>query len=121
MESMLAILAGVLTASAIWLFLTADLVRYLLGLGLLSNAVNLALFAVGGLSYAAPPLLEPGAVSPPAGSANALPQALILTAIVISFGLLAYALALVARAYRVLGTVDADAFDADGNPVEKSG
>jgi multicomponent Na+:H+ antiporter subunit C len=108
MELALAVLVGVLTSSAVYLMLSGNMVRFIFALALLSNAVNLAIFTAGRLTYAAPPLIAEGADAPAGGVANALPQALILTAIVIGFGLLAFTLVLVHRAHQALGTVEAD-------------
>jgi multicomponent Na+:H+ antiporter subunit C len=109
MELALAVLVGVLTTCAVYLMLSGNMVRFIFALALLSNAVNLAIFAAGRLTYAAPPLIAEGAKTPAGPVANALPQALILTAIVIGFGLLAFTLVLVHRAHQALGTVEADA------------
>jgi multicomponent Na+:H+ antiporter subunit C len=108
MELALAVLVGVLTTCAVYLMLSGNMVRFIFALALLSNAVNLAIFAAGRLTYAAPPLIAEGAKVPAGAVANALPQALILTAIVIGFGLLAFTLVLVHRAHQTLGTVEAD-------------
>ncbi len=108
MELALAVLVGVLTTCAVYLMLSGNMVRFIFALALLSNAVNLAIFAAGRLTYAAPPLIAEGAKAPADIVANALPQALILTAIVIGFGLLAFTLVLVHRAHQALGTVEAD-------------
>lgn len=108
METLLAILSGCLTAAAVWLMLSGNLLRFLFGLLLMSNAVNLAIFAAGRLTPGAPPLLEPGGQLPGHIMANSLPQALLLTAIVIGFGLFAFALALTIRAYRSFGHLDVD-------------
>ena len=97
METVLALLVGVLVAAAVYLMLARNVLRFLFGLVLLSNATNLAIFAAGRLTSAAPPLVPEGLAQPAVSVANALPQALILTAIVIGFGLLAFALALVFR------------------------
>ena len=109
MEPWLALLIGLMTGLAVWMMLSGHLLRFLFGIGMLSNAVNLAIFTVGRLRYGAPALIGPDAVAPAGAVANALPQALILTAIVISFGLFAFALALVYRARATFGTVEADA------------
>jgi multicomponent Na+:H+ antiporter subunit C len=109
MELALAVLVGVLTTCAVYLMLSGNMVRFIFALALLSNAVNLAIFAAGRLTWAAPPLIAEGAKAPADTVANALPQALILTAIVIGFGLLAFTLVLVHRAHQALGTVEADA------------
>jgi len=108
MEQIAALLIGALVAAAVYLMLSRSIVRFLFGLVLISNAANLVIFTAGGLTLGAPPLVPEGADAPPALVANALPQALVLTAIVIGFGLFAFALALVYRAYTVLGTTDSD-------------
>lgn len=108
MEVMLALLIGILVAASVYLMLGRNLLRFVFGLVLLSNAANLTIFASGRLVRANPPLVPDGLSAPPEIVANALPQALILTAIVIGFGLLAFALALMLRAYRTLGTLNSD-------------
>ncbi|MEM6738657.1 MAG: Na+/H+ antiporter subunit C [Pseudomonadota bacterium] len=108
MEQIVALLIGALVAGAVYLMLSRSIVRFLLGLVLISNAANLVIFAAGGLTLGAPPLVPEGAEAPPALVANALPQALVLTAIVIGFGLFAFALALVYRTYTEIGTTDSD-------------
>lgn len=104
----IAIFVGVLVAGSAYLMTSRNLIRYLFGLILLSNAANLAIFGSGGLIFGAPPLIPEGAQTVSGIASNALPQALILTAIVIGFGLLAFALALVHRAHEALGTVNTD-------------
>ncbi|QXM23812.1 Na+/H+ antiporter subunit C [Elioraea tepida] len=108
MEATLAILIGVLVAVAVWLMLSRNLVRFLLGFAMLSNAVNLAMFVAGRLTPSAPPLVQEGAEGFASAFANPLPQALVLTAIVIGFGLLAFALVLTWQAQARLGTVRTD-------------
>ncbi len=109
MENVLAIAVGVLVACAVYLVLARDLVRVMLGLTILANGVNLLIFTAGRVTRDAPPLI-PGDAQGPAGvMANPLPQALILTAIVISFSLTAFALVLTYRAYVAMRTVDVDA------------
>ncbi|MFA7428971.1 MAG: Na+/H+ antiporter subunit C [Rhodospirillaceae bacterium] len=109
MDLVLPILTGVLIACSTYLMLSRNLVRVVLGLSLLSNAVNLIIFASGRVTRAIPPLIAEGGTLPPDGYANPLPQALVLTAIVIGFGLLAFALVLTYRSYQELGTVDTTA------------
>ncbi len=108
METALAFLIGLLVAAAIYLMLARSILRFLFGLLLLSNAANLVIFASGRLTAGAPPLIPEGADAPVGFVANALPQALVLTAIVIGFGLFAFALVLVFRAYSELGTLESD-------------
>lgn len=108
MDVLLAVLAGLLTATGVYLMLQRSLLRVLFGVILLSNAVNLTLFTAGRTMRAAPPIVPEGMDAPAAAVANPLPQALILTAIVIGFGLVAFALVLLYRTYHTFGTVDAD-------------
>ena len=106
MELLFVILIGVFFAAAVYLMLSKFLVRVLLGVVLLGNAVNLLLFTNGRILREVPPIIPAGHDVPVTLTANPLPQALILTAIVISFALLACALVLAYRAYQELGTVD---------------
>jgi len=108
MEALYAVVFGAMLAAAFYLLMSRHLLRMVLGLLLLGNAVNLALFVAGRLSSRVPPLVPEGSVDL-AVSANPLPQALILTAIVISFSLVAFAVVLFERAHRSLGTLDPDA------------
>ena len=118
MELVLALLIGVLTTASVWLMLSRNLVRFLFGLVLIGNVANLSIFTVGGLVAEAPPFVVDGVVATvgAAGAgatatgdvANPLPQALVLTAIVIGFGLVSFMLVLALRAWRTLGTVDVD-------------
>lgn len=109
MEIGLALLVGILVATAVYLMLDRNVLKFVFGLVLLSNAANLIIFVAGRLNRAEPPLVPKGLEMAPEPLANALPQALILTAIVIGFGLLAFALSLVFRGYQDLGTLDSDA------------
>jgi len=108
METLFAILIGMFFAAAVYLMLSKYSVRILLGVALLGNAVNLLLFTTGRLTREVPPIIPAGMDALPAGTANPLPQALILTAIVISFSFFAFLLVLTYRAYQELGTDDTD-------------
>lgn len=108
MEVLLSLLTGVLVAAAVFMMLSGDLMRFLFGLILISNAANLIIFVAGRLTPGAPALVPEGADFPSGIVANALPQALVLTAIVIGFGLFAFALVLAFRAYQSLGTLNVD-------------
>ena len=81
---------------------------FLFGLVLAGNAANLLLFTVGRLASRRPPIIPEQSAQLPANFANALPQALILTAIVIGFALLSFVFILFYRAYQALGTVDTE-------------
>jgi multicomponent Na+:H+ antiporter subunit C len=111
MEVMIAILAGLLVASGAYLMMSGKMLPYLFGLTMISNSANLIIFASGRLTFGAPPLVREGEHTVE-HAANALPQALILTAIVIGFGLLVFALALAYRSYYVLGTTLMDQMNA---------
>lgn len=108
MDSIMAIVVGVLFAAAIYMMLRRSIVKLVIGLILLSNAANLLIFTVGGLTRGLPPLIPEGMDMPVGGWADPLPQALVLTAIVIGFGVLAFAVVLIHRAYEVVGVDDLD-------------
>lgn len=108
MQLVVAIVAGVLVAGGIYLMLSRALIRLVLGVVLLGNGVNLVILAAGRLAHAIPPIVTPGQSQPAAGAANPLPQALILTAIVIGFALFSYLAVLVFRAYQSLDADDSD-------------
>ena len=108
MEAYLAVVVGALFAGGFYLVMRRNLLRVVFGLILLSSGVNLLVFAAGRISRGAPPII-PESASVPAGEvANALPQALILTAIVIGFGLTVFAMVLLLRLYERLGTLRTD-------------
>lgn len=92
--------------------------RILLGIVILSNGVNLLIFTAGRLTVAVPPVIPHNLPSPQDIVANPLPQALILTAIVISFSLFAFLLVLSYRAFQELGTDDVDEM-RDAEPAER--
>ena len=104
MEVPFVLLIGLFFAAAVYLMLSKFLVRVLLGVVLLGNAVNLLLFTAGRVLREVPPIIPAGHDVPQTLTANPLPQALILTAIVISFSFFAFLLVLVYRAYQDLGT-----------------
>ena len=106
METALAALVGIMFSFAIYLLLSRHIIRMLLGVTVLGNAVNLSIFVAGGIGPIAPPLIPGGLDMPPTEIANPLPQALILTAIVISFSLFVFLLVLTYRAYQDLETDD---------------
>ena len=108
MNVLAAILVGVIFGSGIFLLLCRTPVKLIIGLVLLSNAINLLIFVAAGLTRGKPPLIAEGLLRLSEASADPLPQALILTAIVISFGVLAFALVLFSRSYKVLSTDNID-------------
>lgn len=108
MTILLAVAIGSLFAGATYLLLRRSVVKLILGLVLLSHAVNMLIFVQGdGVRRGAPPILNADGTVP-ADVADPLVQALILTAIVISFGLTAFVLALAYRANQAVGSDDLD-------------
>ena len=108
MVLLLAVAVGCLYAAAVYLMLRRNIVKLIFGLMILGHASNLLVFTSGGLVRANPPLIPEGATTPPPGVADPVPQALVLTAIVIGFALTAFAAVLVKRVYRVTGEDDSD-------------
>jgi multicomponent Na+:H+ antiporter subunit C len=102
MEILMAIVIGILFMTATYLMLSKSLLRIIIGTGLLSHGAHLLILTMGGLKRGAAPLLGEHAAS----FVDPLPQALILTAIVISFGVTSFFLVLAYRAYQELGTDD---------------
>ena len=108
MEIANAVLVGVLFSTSIFLLLQRHVGKVLMGLVLLSQASNLLILTAGGLTRANPPLIEAGKKALEAPFADPLPQALILTAIVISFGVLAFSLVLIYKSYQASHIDDLD-------------
>ena len=106
MELLLAIVAGVLYASGLYLMLRRRLAQLIIGLGLLSNGSNILILSAAGVTRGKPPLITAGVSLEP--FADPVPQSLILTAIVIGFGVLAFALVLAHRVHQSAGTDDID-------------
>jgi multicomponent Na+:H+ antiporter subunit C len=102
-----AILVGVLYGAAVYLLLRRNIFKLILGLIFLGHATNLLIFVAGGLTDSKPAFLR-GLQDETIGMADPLPQALILTALVIGLGVTAFALTLVYRFYQVTKTVDFD-------------
>jgi len=108
MEVLLALASAVLYTAGIYLMLRRRLAQLIIGLGLLSNGTNLLIFTAGGLTRAHPPLVSATAERLVSPYADPVPQALVLTAIVIGFGLLAFSLVLAHRVHAMMGTDDVD-------------
>jgi multicomponent Na+:H+ antiporter subunit C len=108
METFLAFVIGGLYAAGLYMMMRRNLVRLIIGLALLGQAANLLIFTVGRLTRGQPALISSGSTSIEGPFADPLPQALILTAIVIGFGVQAFALVLFKRVYQTLGTDDLD-------------
>ena len=106
-EAIVALAIGVLTGSGVWLLLRPRTFQVVIGLSLLSYAVNLFILAMGRLRMGAAPIVQ-AAAADPAAFADPLPQALVLTAIVISFAMTALLLVVVLAARGLTGTDHVD-------------
>jgi multicomponent Na+:H+ antiporter subunit C len=107
-EIILAFVIGGLYAAGTYMLLRRSLVKLLIGLSLLGHAANLLIFTAATLTRGAPPIVPEGAETLASTAADPLPQALVLTAIVIGFGVTAFALVLAYQAYKRVGTDDLD-------------
>ncbi|MEX0884555.1 MAG: Na+/H+ antiporter subunit C [Cyclobacteriaceae bacterium] len=112
MEILLVVIIGLLYAAGIYLMLRRSLVKLIIGLILLGNGANLLIFLLGKIVKGNPPLIGETEKMLTEIYADPVPQALILTAIVISFGLQAFAIILIKRAYKVVKTDDLDEMNA---------
>jgi len=108
METALVFLVTAFFTVSVYLLLSKHVIRMILGVALLGNAVNLLIFTSGRLTREIPPIIVEGQVTGSAVTANPLPQALVLTEIVISFSFFAFLLVLAYRAYQDLKTDDTD-------------
>ncbi len=112
MNLLYALATAILCGIGLYLMLSRHLVRMALGVSLLSAAINLVILQAGRLGAVLPPLVAEGAATVAAGTANPVPQALVLTAIVIGLALVALFAALVLAAWIKLGTLDTRAMRA---------
>lgn len=110
MEIVYALAVGILAGSGVWLLLRPRTFQLIMGLSLLSYAVNLFIFAMGRLTVGAAPIIDPAQASDPAGYADPVPQALVLTAIVIGFATTALFLVVLLGAR---GLTDTDHVDGE--------
>ena len=108
MDLLIAIITGLLYAAGIYMMLRRSLVKLIIGIILLGNGVNLLIFLMGRITKGKPPIIPEHSKVFLDGYKDPVPQALILTAIVISFGLQAFAIILIKRAYKTVKTDDLD-------------
>lgn len=113
MEVVFALAIGILTASGVWLLLRPRSFQVIMGLALLSYAVNLFIFAMGRLVMHAPPIIATEEMPDPALYADPVPQALVLTAIVISFATTALFLVVLLASRGLTGTDHVDGEEPD--------
>src|SRR5690606_2134703 len=108
MELLLVASIGFLYAAGVYLILKRSMVRLLLGIVLLGNGTNILIFLLGNITKGEPPVISSGLDTLGEVYADPIPQALILTAIVISFGLTSFAIVLLKRVYAMINTDDLD-------------
>ena len=106
MAMLLTVSVGVLFASGAYMLMRRSFVKLVIGLVLLGHGANLLIFIVARPVAGKPALIERGAEGLPGAYSDPLPAALILTAIVISFGIVSYSIVLIKRTYQDLGTDD---------------
>lgn len=111
METVLAFVIGALYSAGLFMMLRRSVVKLIIGISLLGHAANLLIFTIAGLTRATPPLIT-DAANNSAGLADPMPQALILTAIVIGFAVQAFAVVLIHRVIQTVGTDDLDQMKA---------
>ena len=113
MEIVLSAAIGILAASGIWLLLRPRTFQVIVGLCLLSYAVNLFIFSMGRITMGAPPIMPRGGFVNAAAYADPLPQALVLTAIVISFATTALFLVVLIASRGLTGTDHVDGQESE--------
>jgi len=111
-EIVVAMAIGMLGAAGTWLLLRPRTFQVVIGLSLLSNAVNLLIFSMGRLRMAAAPIIDGAGPVDPAQYADPVPQALVLTAIVISFAMTALLVVVLLVARGLAGTDHVDGHGA---------
>jgi multicomponent Na+:H+ antiporter subunit C len=109
---LLAVVIGTLYAAGLYLVMRRSIVKLVLGLALLAHAANLLIFTLGRLTRGGTPVVTKGEEALVAPFPDPVPQALVLTAIVIGFAVQAFAIVLVKRAHRETGTDDLDSMRA---------
>jgi len=112
METLMAVLVGCLYAGGIYMMMRRSIVKLIIGLALLSHATNLLIFLMGKLTQGRSAIIPVNIEGMPQPFADPLPQALILTAIVIGFAIQAFAVVLIRRVYQVVKTDDLDALQS---------
>ena len=113
MEVVIAVAIGVLGGSGVWLVLRPRTFQVIMGLALLAYAVNLFIFSMGSLSVGEEPIIKPGVPPDLLNYTDPMPQALVLTAIVISFATTALLLVVLIAARGVTGTDHVDGGEPD--------
>ncbi len=106
MNLLFAASVGVLFGTGVYMLMRRSLVKLVMGLALLGHGANIVIYATSRPLRGSPPLIDQGQKIPPVPHSDPLPAALVLTAIVIGFGIVAYTIVLIKRAYQDVGTDD---------------
>ncbi len=114
MEAVLSLVIGILGGAGVWLVLRTRTFQVVMGLTLLSYAVNLFIFSMGSLRIDKPPIVTPGVPGDLEHYTDPMPQALVLTAIVISFATTALFLVVLLASRGLSGTDHVDGIEDDG-------
>lgn len=120
MSWLLAIAIGAILAAGLFLALSRSILRVVIGVSLVGAAINLMLLGAGRVGEGRPPVIEPG-LEALVGGANPLPQALVLTAIVIGFALTCFSLVLALSVKQQTGEGDIDRLRDAEPPVGSDG
>ena len=107
MEIILAVLVGVLYTAGVYMILRRSILKFIIGIMFIGNATNLIVFLASGIVAGEPAFVD-GVVQNASQMADPLPQAFVLTSIVISFGIVVFALALKLKFFEITGTEDLD-------------
>ena len=107
MEILMAILVGILYTAGVYMLLRRSILKFIIGIIFMSNATNLLVFLSAGLEAGKPVFLE-GKEGVASAFADPLPQALVLTAVVIGLGIMVYLLAVKYRFFNETGSDDLD-------------
>ena len=117
MEILLVILEGILYAAGIYMMFRRSMVKLLIGLLLLGNGTNILIFLMGDIAKGKPPIIAANSSVFTDVYADPVPQSLILTAIVISFALQAFAIILLKRVYQMTGSDDLDSLNTNDGDI----
>jgi len=113
MELLLVVLIGLLYSAGIYLMFRRSMVKLLIGLILLGNGTNILIFLMGNIAKGKPPIINEDSSVFIDAYADPVPQSLILTAIVISFALQAFAIILLKKVYNLTGSDDLDSLNTN--------
>lgn len=117
MELLLIVLIGLLYSAGIYLMFRRSMVKLLIGLILLGNGTNILIFLMGNIAKGKPPIMNEENSMFVDAYADPVPQSLILTAIVISFALQAFAIILLKKVYTLTGSDDLDSLNTNDNDI----